>query len=438
MNKLFKAIDNSPLIIFRIFFGILFACEAFGAILTGWVKENFIDPKFTFSHIGFEWLQPLPGYGMYIYFIIMGIISVLVAIGYRYRFSIISLTLLWAGVYFMQKTSYNNHYYLLLLVSFMLVFLPANKYKSLDVRLGYTKEELYMPIWCSWVMILQVAIVYFYATVAKFYPDWLDGTFVKNLLANRTPFEWVNNLFAQRWFYMFITYMGIIFDGLIIPALLYKRTRTLAVLASLTFHIFNSVVLQIGIFPYFALSFAVFFYEPETIRRLFFKSKPKFVEINTYNYNHKNILTFIFIPYFIIQMILPIRHWFIPGDVLYTEEGHRLSWRMMLRSRSGTTYFTVVDKNTGNRLPYNLHEMLTYKQYNSFCTHPDMIWQMAQRVKKQFADQGYDVAVYANSYVSINGRNSIQLVDENVDLANEKWNYFGHSTWLIRHPEYFK
>lgn len=438
MNKLFRAIDNSPLIIFRIFFGILFACEAFGAILTGWVKENFIDPKFTFSHIGLDWLQPLPGYGMYLYFIIMGVFSVLVAIGYRYRFSIITLTVLWAGVYFMQKTSYNNHYYLLLLVSFMLIFFPANKYKSLDVKLGYISPEFSMPKWCSWVMIFQVAIAYFYATAAKFYPDWLDGTFVKNLLANRTPFESVNALFAKKWFYMFITYMGIVFDGLIVPALLYKRTRTIAVLASLTFHIFNSVVLQIGIFPYFALSFAVFFYEPETIRSIFFKSKPKFIDNQYYNYQYKNILAFIFIPYFVIQLILPIRHWFIPGDVLFTEEGHRLSWRMMLRSRSGSTYFTVIDKKTNERLPYNLHDVLTTKQYSSFSTHPDMIWQMAQRIKKTFAEQGVDVAVYANSYVSINGRNSVQLIDENVDLANESWNYFGPSSWLVKQPEYFK
>ena len=58
-NRLFLEIDNSPLIIFRIFFGFLLACETFGAILTGWVKENFIEVNFTFSHIGMEW-KPAP------------------------------------------------------------------------------------------------------------------------------------------------------------------------------------------------------------------------------------------------------------------------------------------------------------------------------------------------------------------------------------------
>ena len=37
---LFTKMDNSPLVLFRIFFGILISLECFGAILTGWVKTN--------------------------------------------------------------------------------------------------------------------------------------------------------------------------------------------------------------------------------------------------------------------------------------------------------------------------------------------------------------------------------------------------------------
>mgnify|MGYP001016147697 FL=1 len=65
-NFLYKSIDNSPLIAFRIFFGFLIACESFGAIMTGWVKKALIDPQFTFSFIGLEWLQPLPNNLMYV------------------------------------------------------------------------------------------------------------------------------------------------------------------------------------------------------------------------------------------------------------------------------------------------------------------------------------------------------------------------------------
>ncbi|HSR60491.1 MAG TPA: HTTM domain-containing protein, partial [Robiginitalea sp.] len=64
---LFSRIDNSPLVLFRICFGVLIALECFGAIATGWVRRTLVEPEFTFPFIGFEWLQPLPGMGMYGY-----------------------------------------------------------------------------------------------------------------------------------------------------------------------------------------------------------------------------------------------------------------------------------------------------------------------------------------------------------------------------------
>lgn len=131
---LFKHIDNSALIVFRIIFGLLIFLESIGAILTGWVKQAMIDPQFTFSFIGFEWLQPLPGNWMYAYYIIMGAFGFCVMIGYKYRLSIIAFTVLWTGTYLMQKASYNNHYYLLILLSAVMIIQPAHRYLSIDAK----------------------------------------------------------------------------------------------------------------------------------------------------------------------------------------------------------------------------------------------------------------------------------------------------------------
>lgn len=431
MKKLFQPIDNAPLIIFRIFLGFLLAAETFGAILTGWVKNNFIDPKFTFSHIGMEWLQPLPGYGMYFYFATMGILGILIMIGWKYRWTLSAFTVLWTISYLMQKTSYNNHYYMLILVCLIMIFLPANKYASIDAKKKPEIKNLSMPKWCSWVMILQIAIVYFFATVSKFYPDWLDGTFTKNLLANKSPYPFIQEIFNQKWFYLFIAYSGIAFDMLIVPMLLWKRTRTIAFIASLVFHLFNAVTLQIGIFPFFALSFAVFFYPPEKIRQLFFKKKPELDLEKEPFYENKSVLLYFFLPYFIIQIILPVRHWFIKGDVLWTEEGHRLSWRMMLRSRSGYTNFRIYDKKTNQRIFYDFHDELTPKQLNMISEKPDAIWQLAQRIKKEYAKKGIDVSIFADSNVSINRKPYLKLINSDVDLAQAEWNYFFHNDWIL-------
>ena len=430
MKFLFKAIDNSPLVVFRIFFGFLVACESFGAIFTGWVKRILIDPQVTFSFIGFEWLKPLPGFGMYFYFIAMGVFGLAIMLGYRYRIAIISYTILWAGVYFMQKTAYNNHYYLLLLISFLMIFLPSNSYASLDVRQNRIKEENTMPYWISLLFIIQVAIVYVFASIAKFYPDWLDGTFTRNLLADSTNVITLKKLFLQKWFYLFIAYMGIIFDLLIVPLLLFKKTRMLALLASLTFHLFNAIFLEIGIFPFFALTFALFFYEPETIRSVFLRRKTSIETDNGHsNYYGKKIVYFLIIPYLIIQLLLPLRHHFIEGDVLWTEEGHRLSWRMMLRERNGFIHIRIKDLKTGEESLYDYRKNLTDKQIQNLATKPDFIWQYCQYIKKEF--KGKEIAIFIDCKNSINRKEYKTLIDPKFDMAKAKWNYFRHNEWLL-------
>jgi len=432
MQKLFKSVDNAPLIIFRVFFGLVFVFESFGAIATGWVSQNLVQPQTNFNFIGFEFLLNLMGNYMYAHFAIMGIFALGVTFGYKYRFSIIAMTLLWASVYFMQKTSYNNHYYLMFLIGLMMCFLPAHKYASIDAKQKPSIKKLYMPNWILLIFIIQIACVYFYATIAKFYPDWLNGTVTSNMYAGMTKFPAFTELFKNHYFHLFIAYIGIAFDGLIVPALLWKRTRIFAVVLSLIFHISNSITLEIGVFPYFALAFCVFFFPPEQIRKTFFKKKsPLNAETPPFDFESKKIFQYFFIPYLIIQVILPIRHWFITDDVLWTEEGHRLSWRMMLRSRQGIANFQVVDKHTNEKLPYDLSANYTVKQYSRINT-PDMIWQTAQHIKQKCALEGRDVAVYVtSSLVSINGKTSYQLIDPTVDLANEKWNHFKHHSWIL-------
>src|SRR5699024_9038423 len=159
-----------------------------------------------------------------------------------------------------------------------------------------------------------------------------------------------------------VTYFGIFFDLLIVPLMLWKKTRKFAFVLAVFFHLFNSVIFQIGIFPYLALALFIFFFPPETIHRLFLKRKKFYdrdeIDIPAY----KNLLVAFLSIWFVIQLVLPIRHWFIKGDVLWTEEGHRLSWRMMLRNRGGFSKFKIVNKETGEETTVNKSEYLTRRQ----------------------------------------------------------------------------
>lgn len=432
MNSfLFKHIDNSALVVFRIFFGLLCFLESVGAIFTGWVNKTLIEPQFTFNFIGFDWLQPLPGNGMYVYYGVMGVFGLCIMLGYKYRLSAFGFALLWAGTYFMQKTAYNNHYYLLFLLSFIMVILPANRYASLDVKLNPKLKSISMPNWCRWVFIVQLFIVYTYASIAKIYPDWLDTSVIKLLMQNKSNFPVVGQLLQNEGIHYFIAYSGILFDGLIIPLLLFKPTRKYAFFTSIFFHLFNSFVFHIGIFPYLSLAFCLFFFEPETVRNIFLKKKKLYTQNEIKIPSYKSVFKSVFIVYFVIQIILPLRHYFIQDDVLWTEEGHRLSWRMMLRAKSGNINFRVVDNATNNLIPIKLNEYLTKKQQRSLRTKPDFIWQFSQRLKKQFKSEGKDVSIFATCYVSVNGKPSKRFIDPEIDLAKAEWNYFKHNTWIL-------
>src|SRR5699024_10072348 len=129
----FKRIDNSPLIVFRIVFGLLLIAQAWGSIFTGFVGR-LLKADFTFNFIGFDFIQPLPSIWMYVFYAVMGCFGVGVTLGYKYKFSIGGFTLMWTWVYLMQKIHYNNHYYLLILLCVFMWIAPAHRYYSLDTK----------------------------------------------------------------------------------------------------------------------------------------------------------------------------------------------------------------------------------------------------------------------------------------------------------------
>ncbi|MEO0901060.1 MAG: HTTM domain-containing protein, partial [Bacteroidota bacterium] len=204
----------------------------------------------------------------------------------------------------------------------------------------------------------------------------------------------------------------------------------IAFISSIFFHLFNSIVFQIGIFPYLSLAFIVFFYEPQTIRNIFLKTKK--VEIPQgvpYPSKYKWILGALGI-YFVIQLLLPLRHHTIPDDVLWTEEGHRLSWRMMLRSRSGNIRIKIVNKESGKSEYVKLDDHLTKKQKRKVACYPDFTWQFAQYLKKEYAKKGENIQVFAINRVRVNKSKFSEFIDPEVDLASVPWKHFSHNEWI--------
>jgi vitamin K-dependent gamma-carboxylase len=429
---LFKPIDNTPIILWRIVFGLIMFFETWGAIAVGWVKQVYIDPPlFTFNFIGFEFLQPLPGYGMYVWFGLLGIFSLGVIFGYRYRLSIALLTIGWLGVYLMHKTSYNNHHYLMSLLCLMMCVQPAGRALSLDVR-----QSRITPLSVCYNLYLQVfvwlfLIVFFYAAIAKIYPDWLQGTPLTQWLSYKRDTV-IGFLYQSDFQALLMSWGGIFFDLLVIPALLWKRTRTYAFWISVYFHVMNSITFQIGTFPFMMIGACVLFYPADKLRKWFRIRNEYSTELDAPNQLNTTLISVAFILFFAVQILLPLRHYTLPGNVFWTEEGHRLSWRMMLRSKTGTATFRIL-KTNGTQEIRDAKRDMTYKQYHTMTTHPDMIWQYCQFLKTQYTDK---CEIYARVDVRLNFRTPKTIIDPTYNMSKAKWHLFQHEEWITEGPKW--
>jgi hypothetical protein len=135
--------------------------------------------------------------------------------------------------------------------------------------------------------------------------------------------------------------------------------------------------------------------------------------------------------WFAFQALVPLRHWLYPGDVNWTEEGHRFSWRMKLRSKEGKVKFFATNPATGETWRVRSTDYVTPRQLDEAAVRPDMILQLAhamaadQRVKKNLPR----VEIHADIRASLNGRAFQPLVDPAADLAAQP-RTLAHITWI--------
>ena len=134
---------------------------------------------------------------------------------------------------------------------------------------------------------------------------------------------------------------------------------------------------------------------------------------------------------FSINLLLPLRHWAFNSDVTWSEEGHRYSWRMMLRSKQGSGYYRIIDRATGEEQIVRPADSLARRQYRKLYTHPDMVLQYAHHLRDLNAAAGKDVEVYARIRVRLNGRKFQRFVDPEADLAKTEWQWFGRKDWVL-------
>lgn len=411
--------------------------------LNGWIEDLYITPKYFFPYYGFEFVVPLGAY-TYILFAVCALSALFVAIGFYYRLSIISLFLSFTYIELIDKTTYLNHYYFVSMICFLMIFLPAQVYFSVDAYRNSAIRANRIPQWCIHSIKLFVCLLYVCAGLAKINTDWLLHAIpLKIWLPARNDMPVIGFLFNYTWVHFLFSWFGCLYD-LSIPFLLWnKRTRIVAYFFVVAFHVLTSILFPIGMFPYIMIMTALIYFSAEFHQRIirfiqqFIPASRMTVEIEQtfiYTQFQQYFVKGIIFTFFVLQLLVPFRFLYYPGKLFWTEEGYRFSWRVMLMEKAGYAEFTVTDAS-GKYIIANNEEFLTKQQEKMMSTQPDMILQYAHILADYYADHGFkDPMVFADVYVALNGRLGKAMVDTRVDLAKEKES-FAHKSWILLYNE---
>lgn len=437
---LFEPVDISFLVYFRIVFGGIILWEAYRYFTHGWIARYYVEPALTFTYYGFSWVKPWPGSGMYIHFFVLGLAAACVMVGFFYRLAAPVLFLAFTYFFLLDQTRYLNHFYLVCLISFLMCFLPAERAFSVDSLWRRKIRSDVVPAWTLWLLRAQVGIPYFYGGLAKLNRDWIQGGEPMRIwLRPFTKMPALGHLFGAEWVVYSFVIGGLLLDLLVVPLLLWRRTRPFAFAAAVAFNLINAVIFDIGIFPWLMLGALLIFFPPDLLRRFarafispadeFVDEKPTSVKPEpiadsgtcaTLTVSQK-LVAGLLATYLVVQLILPLRHYLYPGDVNWTEEGHNFSWHMKLRTKVGEALFTVTHPQSGQTWTVKPEDYLKTHQVIKMTTKPDLILHFAHHLAEQKRREGFEnVEVRARVMVSLNGRPPQLLIDPQVDLAKEQ------------------
>ncbi len=426
-ERLFAPVDPASLAVVRIAFGALMVVEVVRFFALDWIREDFVAPPFHFTYLGFGWVRPWPGNGMYVHCALIGIAALGMALGWRYRVAAAVFTLGFAYVFLLEKARYLNHFYLILLLGCLFALVPAERAFSLDAR--RRRERRPVPAWCVHALRAQLGLVYFFAGVAKLNGDWLRGEPIGTWLAERADHPFLGPLLASPWAPWFFAYGGLLLDLLAWPLLAWKRSRGVMFLIVTAFHAANALIFGLGIFPWLMIPLTTIFFEPDWPRRLARSAPPVFEPIASAPAARRAVLAFLG-AWFLLQILLPLRHFLYPGSVHWTEEGHRFAWHMKLRDKEGTVTFLVTDPRTGGTRQIWPIDELSARQVRKMSGSPDMILQYAHHLADTRSPPGTRLEVRALARCSLNFRAPQVLVDPDVDLAAQARG-LGPACWIV-------
>lgn len=438
---------------FRFAFGAVSAYWAWDYLTSGRVTRLYVQPQMHFKYPLLDFVEPLPGSGMYWLFLALLVLGLMIAVGFYYRWASGLFAVAFTYFFLLERTNYQNHYYLLCWVSWCMPFLPLNSNFSVDARLGRVRPSEVVPTWTYWTVQFLIGIPYFYGGIAKLTPDWLLGQPMGIFLKTKTGLPLIGDLLTHPLSAYFFSIGGLLFDLLVVPLLLWRRTRLVAFLACLVFHLMNTQLFQIHIFPWFMLLATTIFFSPGWPRWVLGLKSPLEPSQPTtptgdlqaggssnraFPALSKSVVVVCFAA-LLFHCLWPLRSRLYGEETSWTERGHLFSWRMMLRAKEVGVGYAIIDPVSGRTANVEHQQFLDPEQAEKFARDPELIRQMAHFIADKFErDMKRRPEVYALVLASLNGRKPQLMIDPNVNLAAQPPSYWTTADWIVPLKEPFR
>ncbi len=417
-----EPVDAGSVAVFRRVFGALALIATVRFVAMGEVATFYETPSHFFHYAGFAWVKPWPGGGMYLHFAAMAVLAVMMIANRAPRFAAGAFGALFAYAHLIDKTNYLNHYYLIICLCFVLTLLPA---PALRVRST-------VPRWVVWVLRAQIGLVYVFGGIAKLTYDWLCTAQPMSIwLSANSDFPLLGSLFTRSGVAFVVSWAGMLFDLAIVPLLLWRRSRAFAYAALIVFHVMTARLFPLGMFPWIMIASSLIFLPPDWPYRLLRRPAPlRALPAARIPHAIPRILAV----YIALQLLLPLRHFAYPGNVLWTEQGFRFAWHVMVMEKDGSVLLHVREPATARHWDVQPGAYLTRYQTRMMATQPDMILELAHIVADDFRARGVvDPIVTVDAFVSLNGHRRARLIDPAVDLARES-DGVNAASWILPNP----
>lgn len=326
-----------------------------------------------------------------------------------------------------------------------MVFLPANRNFSIDIKIWPKIKAITTKQWTINLIKFQLAMVYIFAGIAKLNSDWLfQAQPLKIWLQAHHNIPVIGSLLQEEWLAYIFSWTGCIYDLFIVFFLLSNRFRPFAYFFVIFFHLVTWYLFPIGVFPWVMIFSTLIFFSISFHERILdflshtnWRSNANFKKHPSRK--KRSFVVSILSVYMTVQLLIPFRHFLYPGDLFWNEEGFRFSWRVMLMHKEGHATFYMVDPKTGRESEINNGDFLTQTQEDQMATQPDMILQYAQILKNFYDGKTLHYGnhkflienpeIRAKIYVTLNGRPSQLFVDKKHDLTKLNYDLY-HRTWI--------